>query len=278
MAFIYHHARQATPGPDEPCLVIEGKRLLVRAAAVASGPRSEDARLLPGYAALAGWPGAAVAPLQIGELDGRNCWMLGVENAELRAPAGCEWIETRALLGVFTPAQWHAVSCARHLYWWQSRHRFCGVCGTPTELATDEPARRCPRCGALFFPVVSPAVIVAITRGEELLLAHNRNFPAGMFSLLAGFVDPGETLEQAVVREVREEVGIEIGGLSYVESQPWAFPNSLMIGFRARRVGGEIVADGKEIEEAGWFRRSALPQIPQPGTVARRLIEAWLKE
>lgn len=278
MAFIYHHARQAVPAPDDLCLVIEGKRLLVRAAVAATGQKLDDVRLLPGYAELAGWAGATAMPLHVGQLGGRGCWMLAVEDAALPPPAGCEWIETRALLDTFTPAQWHAVSCARHLSWWQSRHRFCGMCGTATELATDEPARRCPACGALFFPVVSPAVIVAVTRGDELLLAHNRNFPPGMFSLLAGFVDPGETLEQATVREVREEVGIEIGGLSYVESQPWAFPNSLMVGFRARYAAGEIAADGKEIEEAGWFRRGALPQIPQPGTVARRLIEAWLRE
>jgi NAD+ diphosphatase len=172
----------------------------------------------------------------------------------------------------------HAVSCARELQAWQSRSRFCGCCGTPTVVVTDERARKCPSCNALFFPTISPAVIVAVTRGDQILLAHNRNFRPGMFSLLAGFVDPGETLEQAAIREVREEVGIEIGALRYVTSQPWPFPNSLMLGFRAQHERGEIFVDGKEIEQAGWYSRDALPEIPRVGTVARLIIDAWLRE
>lgn len=142
----------------------------------------------------------------------------------------------------------------------------------------SENAKKCPSCNALFFPTLSPAVIVAVTRGDQLLLAHNRNFRPGMFSLLAGFVDPGETLEQTAIREVREEVGIEIGALRYVTSQPWPFPNSLMLGFRAQHMSGELVVDGKEIEQAGWFTREALPEIPRAGTVARLIIDAWLRE
>lgn len=142
----------------------------------------------------------------------------------------------------------------------------------------DERARRCPNCSAVYFPSVSPAVIVAVTRGDELLLAHNRNFRPGMFSILAGFVDPGETLEQAVVREVREESALEIGDVHYVKSEPWPYPNSLMLGFRARHVSGEIQVDGKEIEVAGWYKRTALPEIPRPGSLARFLIDQWLRE
>lgn len=271
MAFVHLHAPNVVPTASDICLVIQADRLLAR-------PEVEAAVGLPEFAALAGWSGSAVAPLHAGLIDGRPCWLVTVENADAPTPAGWEWHETRALLGVLTPAQTHAISCARQLLWWERRHRFCGACGTPTVVVAEERARRCPGCGALFFPAVSPAVIVAVTRGDELLLAHNRNFRAGMFSLLAGFVDPGETLEQTVVREVREEVGIEIGDLRYVASQPWSFPNSLMMGFRARHVRGDLVVDGKEIEQAGWFRRDALPEVPRPGTVARLLIDAWLRE
>ncbi len=130
----------------------------------------------------------------------------------------------------------------------------------------------------MYFPTASPAIIVGVTCGEKLLLAHNRNFRTGLFSLLAGFVDPGETLEQAVVREVREEVGLEVGSLRYVTSQPWAFPNSLMLGFRASHISGELAVDGTEIAEAGWFTRDALPEIPRVGTIARLLVDEWRGE
>lgn len=146
------------------------------------------------------------------------------------------------------------------------------------EELTTERAMRCSKCGNLSYPSAHPAVIVAVTRGDKILLAHNRNFRPGLFSLLAGFVDPGETLEHAVAREVREEVGIEIEDIRYQRSQAWPFPNSLMMGFRATYRSGEIKADGVEIEEAGWYKRDALPETPKPGTVAYELISAWLRE
>lgn len=271
MAFVHLHAPAAVPAADDLCLVIDGDRLLAR-------PHGEHAIALPHFGALAGWERALNPPLHVGRIDGRACWLWPVNTADGVPPSGWEWQETRALIGAFTPEEWHAVSCARQLAWWDRHHQFCGGCGTPTVVLVEERARRCPQCGAVFFPSASPAVIVAITRGDELLLAHNRNFRAGMFSLLAGFVDPGETLEQAVVREVREEVAVEIAGLRYVTSQPWAFPNSLMVGFRAVHAGGELAVDGKEIEAAGWFKRDALPEIPRIGTVARLMIDAWRNE
>jgi len=273
MSFAHRHAIQAKPAASDHCLAIQGDRLLARSGADAS-------IALPIFMDLATWSvNSPVHPsLHTGLLDSRPLWLLAIDDDTAVAPAGWEWHETRSLLAALTPAQMHAVSCARELAWWQNRHRYCGHCGTPTADAADERAKRCPSCQAVFYPVVSPAVIVAVTRGDQLLLAHNRNFRPGMFSLLAGFVDPGETLEQAAVREVREEVGIEIDELRYVTSQPWPFPNSLMLGFRATYRGGEIAVDGKEIEQAGWHPRDALPEIPRPGTVARLLIDGWLRE
>jgi NAD+ diphosphatase len=268
MAFVHLHAPSATPRPGDRCLVIQADRLLAPTDVTA-------AVTLPEIADLAGWTDAPATLLHLGTLDGAPCWTGVVENPDAQPPAGWVWQDTRNLLAQLTPAQWHAVSCARQLAWWQRRHRFCGTCGTATVVVNEERACRCPACGALYFPVASPAVIVAVTRGDELLLAHNRNFRPGLFSLLAGFVDPGETLEQAAIREVREEVGLDIGGLLYVTSQPWSFPNSLMVGFRAAHRHGEIAVDGKEIEQAAWFTRGSLPEIPRPGTVARMMIDAW---
>jgi NAD+ diphosphatase len=271
MAFAHSHRCVSSPAPLDRCLVIQADRLLVRLDA-------ERGVALPDIAALANWVPAEPTPFHVGKIDDQSCWSHAVADPTIAPPAGWEWHETRSLLNVLSAAQLHAISCARQLHWWQSRHRFCGCCGTPTVDGVEERVKRCPSCGALFFPAASPAMIVAITRGEKLLLAHNRNFRPDMFSLLAGFVEPGETLEQATTREVREEVGIEIAAPRYITSQPWPFPNSLMIGFRAEHRSGEICVDGKEIEQAGWFTRDALPEIPRVGTVARLLIDGWLNE
>lgn len=271
MPFVHLHAPEAVPASSDRCFVVQADRLL-------AAPDIASAVRLPDMATVSGWLGVSARPLHLGRIDGQVCWTCAVGGAETAPPPGFEWHDSRSLLGVFTPEQAQALSCARQLLWWDRRHRFCGVCGTPMADLAEERARRCPKCQALYYPTASPAVIVAVTRGDQLLLAHNRNFRAGMFSVLAGFVDPGETLEQTIVREVREEVGIEVGDIRYVASQPWPFPNSLMLGFRARHVSGEIAVDGKEIEQAGWYRREALPEIPRPGTVARDLIERWLRE
>ena len=271
MAFVLSHHPLAAPATGGLCFVIQGDRLLARLDA-ASGLQ------LPTVAVLTGLATVEEAVQQLGTLDDQPCWFHSVADANALPPPSWEWQETRALLGAFTPAQMHAVCAARELNWWQTRNRFCGCCGTPTINLDNEHAKKCPSCNALFFPVISPAVIVAVTCGDQILLAHNRNFRPGMFSLLAGFVDPGETLEQAAIREVREEVGIEISNLRYITSQPWPFPNSLMLGFGAQHVSGELIVDGKEIEQAGWFTRETLPEIPRVGTVARLIIDGWLQQ
>ncbi len=139
---------------------------------------------------------------------------------------------------------------------------------------------RCPACRLLAYPRVAPAIITLVTRndGAEALLARGVQFPLPMFSCLAGFVEPGETLEGAVHREIGEEVGIEIANVTYRSSQPWPFPHSLMLGFRAEWAGGEIVCDPREIAEAHWYGRDELPMIPPGISIARKLIDDWLAE
>jgi NAD+ diphosphatase len=162
---------------------------------------------------------------------------------------------------------------------WHRTHRYCGRCGVETEDLPGERARVCPRCGLTSYPRLSPAVIVLVTRGDgdEVLLARSHHFPAGMYSILAGFVEPGESLEEAVVREIGEEAGIELSGLRYFGSQPWPYPNSLMIGFTATYAGGEIRLDEREIADAAWFGRDNLPLLPGRPSIARRMLDRWLE-
>jgi NAD+ diphosphatase len=166
---------------------------------------------------------------------------------------------------------------ATQLIDWQKNHRFCGHCGTPTIAKKTEFAMDCPACRLSVYPRISPAVMVLIERGNDLLLARSPHFKPGMFSALAGFVEPGETLEQCAVREVREEVGLEITNLRYFTSQSWPFPNSLMVAYFADYAGGEVTPCPNEIEDAGWFSRDDLPLIPDPVSIARQLIDAAVR-
>jgi NAD+ diphosphatase len=166
---------------------------------------------------------------------------------------------------------------AFHIAQWRQESRFCGSCGARNTDSPDELARLCPACGRLEYPRIAPAVITLITNDEDkALLAHNKKFNPGIYSLIAGFAEAGENLETAVAREIREEVNIEVRDIRYVISQPWPFPNSLMAGFSARYAEGTVRADGVEIEDARWFSREKLPMLPGPGSVSRYLIELWL--
>jgi NAD+ diphosphatase len=160
---------------------------------------------------------------------------------------------------------------------WSRTHRFCGRCGTATEQSPGERAKRCPACGLLAFPRLAPAVITLVERGDEVLLANGVSFGAPTYSCLAGFVEPGENLEEAVRREVGEEVGVQLGDVRYFASQPWPFPHSLMVGFQATWAAGEIEIDPEEIVDAGWFRADAMPLIPPGLSIARWLIDDWLR-
>jgi NAD+ diphosphatase len=166
---------------------------------------------------------------------------------------------------------------AYHISQWRADSRFCGSCGTKNIDAPEELARLCPVCGRLEFPRIAPAVItIVINEAGEALLAHNKKFSSGVYSLIAGFNEAGENLESTVVREIREEVSIEVRDVRYIASQPWPFPNSLMLGFTARYASGLLRPDGKEIEDAQWFSRDKLPKLPGHGAVSRYLINSWI--
>jgi NAD+ diphosphatase len=206
-----------------------------------------------------------------GSLEGRACYAAGLNGGPL--PDGLEWVDLRALFGSFSEELLWAAGRANQLVDWDLSHRFCGSCGRPTEDKADERAKHCPRCGRVNYPRLSPAVIVAVLKGDKILLARNKRFKTPMFSVLAGFVEPGETLEACVEREIQEEVGIAVRNIRYFGSQPWPFPDSLMIAFVADYAGGEIRLDQTEIAEAAWFSKSDLPNIPSTVSIARRLID-----
>jgi NAD+ diphosphatase len=205
----------------------------------------------------------------LGLLDGRPCWALDAE------PAG--GTPLMGLWGQVDDVIWTIAGRAVQLVEWDRTHRFCGRCGTPTEAAAGERAKRCGTCGLLAFPRLAPAIITLVERDDgRALLARGRTFPIPMYSCLAGFVEPGETLEEAVHREVREEVGVELSEVRYWASQPWPFPHSLMIGFNARWAGGDIAIDEREIVDAQWYAPDELPPIPPGLSIARRLIDDWV--
>jgi NAD+ diphosphatase len=163
---------------------------------------------------------------------------------------------------------------------WHRRHRFCANCGAATHAALAGHVRRCPRCGAEHHPRTDPVVIMLVTDGDRALLGRQPTWPAGRYSALAGFVEPGESLEEAVAREVREESGVRVSDVRYRSSQPWPFPVSLMLGFTAAWAGGDPAVGDGELEDVRWFDRAELADgdvgLPPPQAIARRLIDGWL--
>lgn len=160
---------------------------------------------------------------------------------------------------------------------WERDHQYCGRCGSPMTADQDERAMHCKPCAIINYPRIAPCVITLVHRGEELLLARNANFPQPMFSTLAGFIEAGETAEETLVREVREEVGVEVCNLRYFQSQSWPFPNQLMLGFYAEYESGNIVCDELEIAEAHWFHYKELPMIPPTSSVSGQLIQHYIQ-
>lgn len=206
--------------------------------------------------------------------------------AAIRCEQPIEFADLRRVGPLIDRAEGSLLAYARGMMWWHQRHRFCGVCGSPTTSADAGHVRRCtsPDCATSHFPRTDPAVIMLVTDGERALLGRQRSWPKGQHSTLAGFVEPGESLEDAVAREVLEETGVVVGDVRYHSSQPWPFPSSIMLGFTAKATTTEVTVDPNELEDARWFDRRWLLshedddefRLPRRDSIARRLIEDWL--
>lgn len=213
----------------------------------------------------------------IGEFDGKACFAIEAES-ELNLHGDFESISLRDI-GILGDEELFLIAGrANQILNWDKTHRFCGKCGSKMENKKDEMAKICPSCNNVMYPVICPAIIVAITKGDEILLAHNSGFKDNMYSLIAGFVEAGEDLESAVKREIFEEVGIKVKNVEYYKSSPWPFPNSLMLGFFAEYESGEIKVDGEEITDAGWFSKDTFPNLPLKFSLARNLIDKFLEK
>jgi NAD+ diphosphatase len=208
----------------------------------------------------------------LGLLDGTPCFAaeLAGDNS---LPEGTALHGLRELLGVVNDELFAVAGHANQIIHWDQTHQYCGRCGNPTRDKKDERAKTCFSCGLINYPRVTPAIIVAVIRGDTILLAQSTRFRANFYSVLAGFVEPGENLEDCVTREIKEEVGITVQNIRYFGSQPWPFPNSLMVGFTAEYSDGEISVDASEIIHADWFSNHNFPRIPGKQTIARQLID-----
>jgi NAD+ diphosphatase len=257
----------APEGASRPALwfAFQGSQLLIR--------REQDRAVVP---ELIHPRKLGLEPLReqyLGVLDGTGCYACEVA-AGVAPPEGMTWTGLRGLFGLVDDALFALAGRAVQVMDWDRSHQYCGRCGTPTVVKAGERARECPSCGQTHYPRIAPAVMALVRKGDELLLARSPHFPPGMHSALAGFVEPGESLEQCLQREVLEEVGIEVTNLRYFSSQPWPFPHSLMIAFNCDYAAGEIVPEPGEIEAAGWFDLDHLPVLPNRISIARRLIDA----
>ncbi|WP_245926522.1 NAD(+) diphosphatase [Methanospirillum lacunae] len=229
----------------------------------------------PGIENASDLPHQVTGPLFVGGNSEKNWWVYQIENGSSLSP-GLDLISLRTIEGSIPFDLLAILGRAVQLVRFNKTTAFCGRCGERNAMKEDELAKQCPACGLLTFPRLSPAIIVRITDENRILLARSPQFPQGMYSLIAGFVEPGESLEAGVHREVFEEVGLRISDLQYCNSQPWPFPDSLMVGYVAQYLSGEIRCDGIEIEDAQWFSRDSMPELPGKLSIARALIEDYL--
>ncbi len=211
----------------------------------------------------------------LGVLNDEDLWVRVLIAGALPAPY--QWLGLRSQLEILPASEFQLVGRALQIAQWFYDHRYCGRCGRETAQDEIDRAKVCHGCELRFYPRISPCMIVLVTRGEELLLAHHRRATRVVYSTLAGFVEAGESVEECVRREIKEEVGIEVGKLEYFRSQPWPFPSQLMFGFFAEYEAGEIDIDPAEIVDAKWFRYDQLPQVPASASVAGQLIAHYLE-
>lgn len=215
-----------------------------------------------------------------GESEPIHCYCNEIEKG-IEPPAGYRFETLRPLYSQLDETAFRLAGRAIQIVDWDRSHQFCGRCGNKTVDHGSERSKVCPQCGMVNYPRLAPAIIVRVQResndGPEILLARAKRFPSSMFSVLAGFVEPGETLEECLQREVMEEVGITVKNIRYFGSQPWPFPHSLMVAFIADHDSGELAVDPAELAEACWFSHATLPTIPPPPSIANLLITDWIE-
>ena len=209
----------------------------------------------------------------LGHLLDQPCYCVELPDGDT-PPKGSSLLGLREIYGRVPDDHFALAGRAIQILNWDRSHQYCGACAAPTNIKPNERARECPSCGLVSYPRLAPAVMALVRREQQLLLARSPHFPPGMYSALAGFVDPGESLEQAITREVKEEVGLRVKNVHYFASQPWPFPHSLMIAFTSDYLDGEITPDPSEIEDARWFDLDSLPRLPSKISISRRLIDS----
>ncbi|HZQ71909.1 MAG TPA: NAD(+) diphosphatase [Burkholderiales bacterium] len=279
----YEHAVSCAAPGEAHWFVFRGDELLVEMGPLEAPSDDLRVRARPAWARLPlqknhNWLGEiASRTLYLGRLGAGDLWAAELPKGA-EAPAGLAWAGLRSLFSVLDDAHFALAGRALQLLDWDRCHQFCGRCGARTEPKADERVRICPACRLSAYPRVAPAVMALVRREKQLLLARSPHFPAGMYSALAGFVEPGESLEQCLAREVEEEVGVRISNSRYFASQSWPFPHSLMIAFVCDYAGGEIAPQPSEIEAANWFDVLQLPKLPSKISIARRLIDSVVGE
>jgi len=216
-----------------------------------------------------------VRELYLGTLDGVHCYGAEIVGP-IDPPEGMTFHGLRGIHGKLDESLFKIAFRAIHAIDWDRADQFCSRCGSKNRSKNDERAKECPQCGYVSFPRISPAIIVLVEHDGKALLARSPRFKEGFFSVLAGFVEPGEALEDAVRREVKEEAGIDVKNVRYFGSQPWPFPDSLMVGFTAEYAGGDIKIDDNEILDARWFSADDMPEIPAKISISRALIDSFL--
>ncbi|GAB5449853.1 MAG: NAD(+) diphosphatase [Halioglobus sp.] len=241
-----------------------------------SDMRSREGCLL-GTELVAGCGWREVRRQFLGYWQEQPCYALEIDPVEEPDPMQFQKGNLYHILGRVDERLFALAGRAQQLLDWERDHQFCGRCGGAMRVDHQERAMRCDPCRVINYPRIAPCVIVLITRGEELLLARNANFPQPMYSTLAGFIEAGESAEETLAREVKEEVGLEVKNLRYFQSQSWPFPNQLMLGFFAEYAGGEIVCDEVEIADAQWFHYSNLPMIPPVASISGQLIQHYIE-
>jgi len=211
----------------------------------------------------------------LGMLAGIDCYSVELDQDSV-APMGMKFEALRKLYDYLEEDLFSLAGLAFQIMEWDRTHQYCGHCGTHTLQLAGKRAKQCPKCSLLSYPRLSPAVIVLVKRKAEILLARAHHFPDNLYSTIAGFVEPGESLEDAVIREIYEEVRIQVKDIRYFGNQPWPYPNSLMLGFTASYAGGEIQLDQNELADAAWFTKENLPLIPPKLSIARSLIDSFV--